>query len=188
VSRTDRPRSTRVALVVGAMIGALALAGCGAGQIAQTADQTAAVSGSSVTVGDIAVRNAEIEFPIGAQQGGTVYQAGGTAPVSMTVANVSDVADRLVSASSPVAGAVTILGDTALPGQHILAVGTPKGTPVLPNANEVQLALTGLNQGIAPGLTYPLVLTFERAGTVTVELPVGYAETPRKVEAAEGGH
>ena len=43
--------------------------------------------------------------------------------------------------------------------------------------------LTGLREDIQAGLSYEIVLTFERAGQVAVRLPVGYPGEPR--EAAE---
>jgi hypothetical protein len=52
----------------------------------------------------------------------------------------------------------------------------------LPNAHKVQLALSDLRQEIRPGLTYPVVLSFERAGDVRVDLPVANPEVPRQDE------
>jgi hypothetical protein len=40
--------------------------------------------------------------------------------------------------------------------------------------------LSGLQEDIRAGLTYPLVLTFERAGEVRLEVPVGNATAPRE--------
>ena len=45
------------------------------------------------------------------------------------------------------------------------------------------MELTGLREDIQAGLSYEVVLTFERAGQVRVVLPVGYPASPR--EAAE---
>src|SRR4051812_10086280 len=110
VSRTQRFSPTRVALVVAAAAGALALTGCGAGQIAQTSDQQAAVAGANLTSGHIAVRNAEIEFPDVPTRSIAVYRTGGAAPLSMTVANESGQPDRLLSASTPYAASVRLEG------------------------------------------------------------------------------
>lgn len=123
MSRTERFRPARVALVAGAVVGALALAGCGAGQISQTADQVAAVSGANVTEAQLAIRNAEIEYPATATQSIALYRAGADAPLSMTIVNESDLPDRLISASSPVAGSVQLVGDTLLPSQKALVLG-----------------------------------------------------------------
>lgn len=187
MSRTERFRPTRVALVAGAVAGALALAGCGAGQIAQTAEQQSAVSGASATAQHIEIRNAEIEYPVGGSQGPTAYAAGSSAPVTMTIANDDDLPDRLVSASSPAASSVQITGDTTVPPHGaLIASTTPGGTP---SSIGVPIAVTlqGLSQDVSPGLSYPLVLVFERAGSVTVDLPVGNADGSISGEGAPAG-
>ena len=120
-SRTARNRSGRVAALVGAMIGAVALAGCGAGQITQTSDQVAAVAGANATVGPIAIRNARIEFDTAAR-GAAIYLAGSSAPLDMSIVGTGYEADTLVSASSPVASAVQISGTTTIPGGRTLVV------------------------------------------------------------------
>lgn len=184
MSRTERFRPTRAALVAAAAVGAFALAGCGAGQIAQTADQVAAVSGANVTVGHIAIRNAEIEYPEAPSRSIAVYRAGTDAPLSMTIVNESDLPDRLLSASSPFAGNIRLDGDTTLPPHQALVLGGPDVTPP-PNGHAVRASLSGLTGDLAAGLSYQLVLVFERAGTVTVQLPIG---NPDNLVPGESGH
>ncbi|MDT7577618.1 MAG: hypothetical protein QOH17_3951 [Pseudonocardiales bacterium] len=236
MSRSVSP--TRVVIAVGAVVGAFALAGCGAGQITQTSSQLSGVDGASANVGQIAVRAAEFPF---AGNGSTavVYASGGTAPLSMTVANIGGTADKLTKASSPVAASVNITGDgtisagklllvegaPAAPAPPVAASGsarprasagasaTPSATPVpaAPTAATVptttaastieptpeagstasagasppppsvspegttsaQVVLTGLKEDLKAGLTYPVVLTFQNAGDVTVQVPIG---------------
>ncbi|NMH99211.1 copper chaperone PCu(A)C [Pseudonocardia acidicola] len=190
MSRTSRFRPIRAAVLIGAMIGTVGLAGCGAGQISQTADQVPAVAGANVAVGHISVRNAQIEFPIGTAPSAAVYPRGGTAPVALTIVNESDQADRLIAATSSV-GTVQVQGDTELPGQHLLVSGNQIKVP-LPNSNQVQFTISGLRDDIRPGLTYPVTLTFQRAGDVTVDLPVGTEEEARRdqpaAESTGAGH
>ncbi|WP_214367748.1 copper chaperone PCu(A)C [Pseudonocardia sp. H11422] len=185
MSRTKRIRPTGAAVVIGAMIGMVGLAGCGAGQISQTSNQVAAVSGANIVVGHIAVRNALIEYPVGVAPAAAVYRPGETAPIQMAIVNESDEADRLVRATSRVAGSVQLSGDTSLPGNHLLVSGTE--VRALPNSNEVQITLAGLTDEIRPGLSYPVLLTFERAGDVVVDLPVGNPAEARLDEAPVGG-
>lgn len=224
MSRSERFRPTGAAVVIGAMIGALALAGCGAGQVAQTSSQVAAVGGANGGAGTIAVRDAQIEFPDEAE-GGNVYAVGGTAGLRMLISNAGPEADRLVSASSPAASSVEIIGDADIPGGQVLTVegapaeepaaaatsgatSTPGDTatsaPTEPGTDasgtaqpttttaaaadgsrEAQIVLTGLREDIRAGLTYPLVLTFERAGEIRLDIPVGNSSAPREVEPAE---
>jgi copper(I)-binding protein len=226
VSRSVSP--TRVVIAVGAVAGALALAGCGAGQITQTSTQVSGVEGGSANVGQIAVRAAEFAF---AGDGNTaaIYPSGGTAPLSMTVVNTGALPDRLTAASSPVAGSVTIQGDATISGGRKLLVdgqpaavtapatpsagatagatrtpsaaptpeasatpsssaapaasGTPEALPseaagansgpTAEGTTSAQVVLTGLKQDLQAGESYPVELTFQRAGAVTVQVPVG---------------
>ena len=244
-------RRPRVALLIGAVVGSIVLGGCGAGQIAQTAQQSNNGGGADVGTGDaVLVRGAQIVFGAGAE-GGAVYRAGGRAPVAMRVINQSVRDDRLVSASSPVAASVQITGPTDLPAGVQMVVGGEPGTggqtlpgeteppakpridtglpgpnpnttiapssaaqeppdvspteganpsgeapaaglrtpppiaEVQPSDRFVAIVLTGLREDIRPGLSYELVLNFERAGAIRVMLPVSYPGLPR--DPAEQG-
>jgi copper(I)-binding protein len=216
VSRTVRTRPTRAAAIAGAIIGAVVLAGCSAGQVTQTSDQVAAVGGANATVGAIAVRNAQFEFDTAAK-GDAVYPRGGNAPLEMTIVNTGAEPDRLVAASSPAASSVQLSGTLEIPGGQVLvvkgaqaeavaptstAVPTPGATPVpgaapttqpaatpTPTAEpgaprQARIVLTGLREDIIPGLTYPVTLSFERAGDVRLDVPVGNPSTSREDEHA----
>lgn len=170
MSRIARTRLTGASLLTGALIGFLTLTGCGAGQVAGTAGQVAAVTGSNVTVGSIAVRDAVIVF--GEQvEGDAVYARGAAAPLSMTIVNQGADADRIVGASSPWASGVTVAGTRDVPGGRALVVEDGSGT---------RITLTGLLDDVRAGLSYEVVLTFERAGEVTLQVPVGGASEPRE--------
>lgn len=185
-------------LVAGALAAALALTGCGAGQVANTAEQIANAPGANVAVGQLAVRDAVIVF--GDSVEGAVYTRGESAPLSMTIVNDSGEADRLVSASTPFADSVEISGTTDIPaGRAIVVEGdtnvigslAPEGAPtVAPNstpqpAESATVVLTGLRDDIRAGISYPVTFVFERAGEITAEVPVGNTEEPR--EEVEGG-
>ncbi|MFC0116221.1 hypothetical protein [Kibdelosporangium aridum] len=100
---------------------ALALAGCGAGQISQTAGMEPAVNGGEGDVGPIAVRDIQLAYP---PQG--VYEPGSTAVVLGTLVNSALTDDELVSITSP-AGQVTITGDKSLPAGRSLILEMPAG-------------------------------------------------------------
>ena len=244
-------RPARAALVVGAVVGTVALGGCGAGQVAQTAYQANASGGATVTMNGIAVRDAQIAYSERVE-GENVYAVGGNAPVEMHIINESQVDDRLVSASSPVATSVTIGGQADLPAGTVMVVGgdnagtagqtepgaseppalppldatlappvnatpapsenSPSSAPnepsdtsptgaIAPNPGEspagglqtlppiaavdpstryAQVVLTGLREDIRAGLSYEVVLNFEKAGPVRVMLPVAYPGAPRE--------
>jgi periplasmic copper chaperone A len=231
---------SRVVLVAVAVASTVALTGCAAGQIAQTAYQANNSTGATVTTNGIAIRDAQIAFPEATEgaESAALYRAGGTAPVEAYVINQSTQDDRLVSASSPIAGSVAVGGDTDLPAGTVMIIGSPSSTggqteagstepsaasrigteaspspeptnsaeentsptgsanasgeapaanlqppPVLaelaPSTRFAQVELTGLREDIQAGLSYEIVLTFERAGQVPVMLPVGYPAEPR---------
>lgn len=203
-TRPAAPR-TYTALLAGALVGALALTGCGAGQIAGTAEQQAAVrGGNSSAMGPIAVRDAVIAF--GEQvEGGAIYSVGSAAPLSLTIVNEGTEADTLVSASSPWASSVEISGVTEIPaGRAIVVQGeapepapttgvpgsrapsaAPTSTPAAEAESGTQIVLTGLLDDIRAGISYDVTLVFERAGEVVVPVPVGGTEEPREDEHAE---
>lgn len=214
MSRTERTSPTGAAVVIGAMIGVIALAGCSAGQVTQTSRQATSVGGASATVGGIAVRDAQIEFGDGVE-GGFVHRAGSSAALQMAIVNVGPDADRLISATSDLATSVQISGDPVIPGGQVLTVdggpapAAPESTSTaspsadgeeapattsvatIPTAGPAgaeqtaQIVLVGLNSDVRAGLTYPVVLVFERAGSIQLDVPVGNATAPREDEPAE---
>ena len=253
------------------MVGALALAGCGAGQITQTSSQASGVGGASANVGQIAIREAAFAFT-GDGKTAAIYQQGSEAPLSMTVVNFGGQVDKLTNVSSPAAESARITGDATIASGRVLLVeglpaGEPAGAPgaaapgasaqatagpgasaqatpapgasaqatpapgasaqaapapgaeatpgpteqasaaptaganpgsrpapatagpeaaataaagaaapssgvVTPGTTRAQVVLTGLKSDLQVGPTYPVVLTFERAGSVTLQVPV----------------
>ena len=249
------------------MVGALALAGCGAGQITQTSSQASGVGGASANVGQIAIREAAFAFA-GDGKTAAIYQEGSEAPLSMTVVNFGGQVDKLTTVSSPAAESARITGDATIASGRVLLVeglpaGEPAGAPgaaapgattgpgasaqatagpgasaqatpapgtsaqatrapgaeatpgpteqagsapeaganpgsrpapatagpeaaataaagaaapssgvVTPGTTRAQVVLTGLKSDLQVGPTYPVVLTFERAGSVTLQVPV----------------
>jgi hypothetical protein len=170
----------------------LAMAGCGAGQIAQTAEEVPVVNGASGEAGPLAVRNAQLAFP--ATPDG-VYRRGSDAPVLLAIVNSGQTDDRLVSATSPVS-TVDIVGDntmTARQSVYTAAVGgqasrpssppstsgLPTSTPstsrsvaIAPPTGTLSIALRNLTQDIAPGQTARVTLLFQNAGEVALDLPI----------------
>ncbi len=183
MSRSPRTRRTGVA-AIGVVIGALALAGCGAGQITQTDTQVSAVNGAQATVGAMAIRDARFEYT--ATASASVYPTGGNAPLKMTVVNSAGTDDKLVAATSPVARSVRVTGTTVIPSGRVLLVDGATAAAAAPTSDAApaaQIVLVGVTQEIRPGLTYPVTLTFQKAGAVTVQVPVGNPTTPRTESA-----
>ncbi len=193
----SRTRATR--LIAAALIAAAALTGCGAGQVASTATQVSNTTGGNAQVGPLALRTVAIAFGEDVE-GGAVYRRGDDAPVNMTVVNEAGEADRLVSASTPIAESVEITGTTDIPSGRSLVVGgdtqqqgagSPGGAPVttpLPREQgepTASVVLVGLREDVRSGISYPITFRFERAGDITVAVPVDSSAEARQ-EAEEG--
>lgn len=167
-------------VVVGTLILVLGLAGCGAGQQAQTSNQVTATGGAEGRAGSILVRNAQFTFD-GPIAGDTVYQPGDDAPLQVTIINdntatVDDglAPDRLVEVSSPIATSGQIVGDAQIPDGQVLTAGydEPASSFTPPGSTAVDITLVGLTAPVRSGLSYPVVFTFERAGELRIEVPV----------------
>ena len=124
MTRTPRIRTT--AAVAGAVIGAVVLAGCSAGQVTQTSRQVTAVDGANANAGPIAVRNAQFALPEHVATA-VAYPRGGTAPLELVIVNTGGTTDELVSVTSPIAGTGEVTGRRDVPGGRALVV---EGEPV----------------------------------------------------------
>ena len=163
--------SARVALVGLATLAAVALSGCGAGQISQTAVQEPAVNGNRITINNVALRDIRIQ----AKQATDFIQPGKSVELVFVAVNQSpDVADRLVGITSDI-GSVTVSGDGRLPANGMLFFGRPEGPNPAPgpmDSNSVAKASVNLAKPISNGLTYNFTFTFEKAGQGTVSVPI----------------
>ncbi|MDR7301657.1 hypothetical protein [Haloactinomyces albus] len=193
-SKAGRLRLAPVAIALGATV---ALTGCAAGQQAETSEENAAIFGENAEVRNMAVRDATFTFP----EGEPVYPAGATAPIDVVLVNEQALrSDRLLSVSSPYADSGRVTGTTVIPGgTRLYSDGVPPGAspqpptppdkaasgpadpePVGPvQRPQVNIALVGLTQAIRPGVTVPVTFTFEQAGSVTVQVPIGPTAEPR---------
>lgn len=154
MSRTAPFRSHLLGVVV--LASALALGGCGAGQIAQTAQQVSAVSSGNGRIGHIDVLNVQFETPAS-----TSYPKGGSAPMKMWVSNDSIKADTLTQVTTPVAAKVEITGTATAQPQSLEDFGS-----------KYKITLTGLTAPISYGVSVPVTFTFQTAGSVTINVPV----------------
>ncbi|MFI5955463.1 hypothetical protein [Cryptosporangium sp. NPDC051539] len=100
-----RRRGRRAAtLITLGLVGAAALTGCSAGQVAETAMKVPAIQGVDAHVGDLVVRDAMIAFPAE----GVTWPSGSDVPLTMRLVNNGATADRLVSASSDLTRSVQL--------------------------------------------------------------------------------
>lgn len=182
----------RAAHAAPAAVLVLLATGCGAGQEAATSTQLTHAGGAVGRVGPISVLDVEFRFapPIAGDQ---VYGVGETAPLSVTIVNTGTNtctnADRPVRLPSPVADAGIVVADgLVIPAGATLTAGQTgvSSIDVAYEDDEGLLALTGLRAPLRSGLTYPVVLGFERAGDVVLDVPVDTPAVPRDPAADSG--
>jgi copper(I)-binding protein len=87
-----------------AVAGTLLLAGCAAGQHAQTVGQQPPIDGTSGSAGDIAIRAAGVITPTNGQS----YDKGSNALLQLVLVNNGATDTTLTSVSSPVAGSAVV--------------------------------------------------------------------------------
>lgn len=154
------------------LIVAAAVSGCSAGQQAQTATMEPAVNGSMANVNNIALRNIRIR----AKQTGYAVPPGNTVDLALVATDQSpDTADALVAVTSDV-GAVTVAGNTTIPGGGILIVDSPgrldAGALAAVKPANTATATLILAKPISSGLTYEFTFRFAHAGETSVGVPV----------------
>jgi len=178
-----RRRSARVAmLAAGGLIGAVALTGCSAGQVAQTAMQQSAVDGNQAVINNVALRNVRIQ----ALQTGDFLRPGATVDLILVAVNQSpDITDKLVGITTDI-GKVTVTGDPVLPASGVLFIGGPnsqhkKAVDAVEDAHSVK-ATVALTKPITNGLDYDFTFNFEKAGSVSVAVPISAPDGPPQNE------
>ena len=182
--RSSRRTSSVAALAAGVLIGAVAVSGCGTGQLSQTASMESAVDGSQAVLNDVALRNVHLQ----AQQNRDFIPPGTTVDLVLVVTNQSpDVGDKLVSIATDI-GKVTVTGDSSLPAGGVLFVGTPNGqnrkaVDAVEAADNAK-ATVQLSKPISNGLNYNFTFDFEKAGTTSLAVPISAGQAPRQGEPA----
>lgn len=187
--RPNRLSATAASLAAAGLVAVAGLTGCSSGQIAQTSQHEPAVNGTAGIVNNVALRNVYIQ----AVQTGDFLEPGQTVNLVLVAANQSpDVADRLVGITTDV-GTVMMSGDARLPAGGVLFIGTPAGD------NEKQVkkvetaetarATVSLAEPITNGLTYNVTFKFEKAGSITLAVPISAGVTaPQKPTPAPAKH
>ena len=152
-------RRSLSALVVSAAL----LAGCGTGLHSRTYQEHGREDGASADLGGstgVAVRDVHVAPPASG-----VHEAGSTAFVTGALVNRGTSTDALIGASSDVAGSATLLVD-----------GTPTTEVAIPAGGTApttwSIALSQLSTALPPAAYVPVTLEFQRAGRVTLQVPV----------------
>ena len=125
-------------------------------------------SAQDYSVGDITVQQPWARASAGHAQAGAAF---------MTVANAGDTDDRLVAAEAGIAELVElhthIMDDGVMRMRRVEGgIDVPAGGTVALQPGGLHVMLIGLNQTLREGERFPVTLTFEEAGTVTVDVAV----------------
>jgi copper(I)-binding protein len=155
---------TVTAKAVAVLLSAAALSACGTGLNAVTYKETGRVDGAVADVGGrtgIAVRHLHVAPPAE----GSVHEPGSTALVLGGLSNGGSTDDALVG--------VTVTGATGaaltLDGVAVDAVPVPAGKTA---DSGWAIRLDGLTNGLHVAQSVEVVLTFAKAGRVTLSVPV----------------
>jgi periplasmic copper chaperone A len=120
---------------------------------------------ASAQTGQLEVTNAWARATPGRSEVGAAY-----------VTIQSPTADRLVAASSPVAKKAELhsmtMSGTVMQMRPVAAIAIPAGHPVTLAPEGLHIMLEGLKKPLRAGQSFPLTLTFEKAGTRTVKVAV----------------
>ena len=175
--------SIRLLVAIAGAAAAVTLAGCGTGQLSQTADQAPAVDGTQATQGNIALRDIRIR----AEQAKDYIQPGQKVELVFTATDQSPKAqdgDELVDITTDV-GKVTLSGEKTLPAGGVLLVGTP-AAELRQSRNDVSAATAAvaLSEPITNGVNYKFTFTFAKAGSITVEVPISSEAEPTSAPSA----
>lgn len=94
----------------------------------------------------------------------------------MKLANDGPAADKLLSASAPVAGSVELhtmrMEGDVMRMRQVDAIDLPAGATVELKPGGLHMMFIGLKQPLKAGDKFPLTLRFEKAGEVTVQVNV----------------
>lgn len=120
-----------------------------------------------VRAGDIEVEHAWSRATIGADRPGVVY---------LSIRNTGSTDDALIEVTTPIAGMPmlheTVVTDGVASMPHAMSVPVPAGQTVALAPGGFHGMLMGLTQALKKGDSFPLTLTFQTAGDVTVTVDV----------------
>jgi copper(I)-binding protein len=173
-------RALRAATMGVLLLSPVALSACSSGQVTQTATQDRDKTGGMAEVQGITLRAVTLEYPRGG-----AYEAGDDARLDMAIVNDGTETDTLTSVEGDGFGSAEITGaraegETTAPTQ----IEIPAGESVFVGENGVRVELMDLSEGITTGQALEVTLTFEKAGDITVNVPVANPE--RAQERGEG--
>lgn len=127
----------------------------------------AAFACETVALGDLSIQHAWSKATIGADRPAVFY---------VEIANEGASDDALVGIASPAAGMPmlheTVVKDGIASMPHAMSIPVPAGQTVTLAPGGYHGMLTGLTAALRAGDKFPMTLTFEKAGDVTINVDV----------------
>lgn len=159
------PRPTPTRALVAAVGAAALLAGCGQEDPSQTARAEVpggAVGPDAAVDRDVKVLAAQLEYPLDG-----VYEQGEDASLYLGISNTGSRPDTLIDVSGP------DFADAAASGSSDVAIDVPGNDNVYVGAEgQPSVTLVELQRSLRSSQSIPVTFTFERAGEVTLDVPV----------------
>ena len=148
------------------MIG-LAMRRCAGVAVVLLAVSRMAAAEPMASVGEIAISDAWARASLGQMKTSAAY---------LTLEVTGDRVDRLIAVASPVAEKAALHAHVMDGGvarmRPVAAIEIAPGAPIVLEPGGLHIMLIGLGQRLIEGEILPLSLTFERAGTVEIEVPI----------------
>jgi periplasmic copper chaperone A len=121
----------------------------------------------TATVGEVAIHDAWARASLGQMRSSAAY---------LTLEVTGDRVERLIAVASPIAEKATlhmhVMDGNVARMRPLAAIEIAPGAPTVLEPGGLHIMLTGLGRRLVEGETFPLSLTFESAGTVTIEVPI----------------
>lgn len=108
-----------------------------------------------------------------------------TGAAYLTIENTGSSADKLIAATSPVAKSIEIhsmtMDGNVMKMREVPNIELQPGTKIaMQPGNGYHLMLFGLRQPLKAGASFPMTLSFEKAGKTEVTVTVGNKEAPKE--------
>ncbi len=163
-------RRSLVPLSLAAALLAVGLTGCGAGRDPETYRERPTVDAALASVGELDLRNVSINPP---PAGDAELRAGSSATARLSVINLGERPDRLVSVSSPVATTVELLD-----ADGAVVPNVPIGGLQALGPRDFTVRLGGLTEPLRPGQSVNVTFTFVNNGRETLLVPIRVYTVP----------
>lgn len=134
------------------------------------ANATAIKMSDTVTIGDLSISAAWSRSSAGMKRAGAAF---------MAISNAGTTDDRLIAASTPAAKKAELhthlMENDVMKMRQVMHIDIPAGKTVELKPGGLHVMLFELSDVFQEGHSYPLLLTFEKAGDVTLTVHVGKA-------------